>query len=81
MKYDQFDSHVPYEEGLKVIGVGLPRTGTTSMLTALRILYGVRGYHMEEVFKKDTSDFWSAMQRGTPSLEDIRAHFNEYAHA
>jgi Sulfotransferase domain len=78
--YNDFDSHVPYEDGLQVIGAGLPRTGTTSMLEALRILYGVPGYHMVEVFKKDTSLFWSAMQRGTPTLDDIRAHFAEYAH-
>ena len=64
-----------------MIGAGLPRTGTTSMLEALRILYGVPGYHMTTVLKNNTSAFWIAMERGTPTLNDIQAHFDGYAHA
>lgn len=57
-----------YTEGPKVIGAGLPRTGTNSMLVALEILYGVHGHHMIEVFKRDDSDFWIAMENGTTTL-------------
>jgi hypothetical protein len=36
---------------LKVIGAGLPRTGTLSMKHALEQLGFGRCYHMEEVFR------------------------------
>jgi hypothetical protein len=81
MSNNKLQSQLPYEDGLQVIGAGLPRTGTTSMLAALEILYGVPGYHMQEVFKKDTSRFWTTMQQGKPTLDEIKAHFTGYAHA
>ena len=31
---------------IKVIGAGLPRTGTLTMKTALEMLYGSKCYHM-----------------------------------
>ena len=81
MSYSEFDPQKPYEGGLQVIGAGLPRTGTTSMMEALRILYGAPGYHMYEVFKKKTSGFWIEMEKGSLSNDEIRTHFDEYAHS
>jgi hypothetical protein len=81
MSYSVFDPQKTYEGGLLVIGAGLPRTGTTSMMEALRILYGAPGYHMYEVFKKKTSGFWIEMEKGTLSNDEIRTHFDEYAHS
>ncbi len=44
-----------------VIGAGLPRTGTTSTMTALQLLLPGRCHHMQSVFKigKEEIDFWS----------------------
>lgn len=36
---------------------------------------------MFEVFKRDDANFWSDMQSGKPTLEEIRAHMAEYAHS
>jgi hypothetical protein len=50
---------------LKVIGAGLPRTGTTSLKVALEILLGGYCYHMSEVFKNpDHAALWRAAARG-----------------
>ena len=36
---------------LRVVGAGLPRTGTRSLKDALELLLGGRCYHMSEVFE------------------------------
>ena len=44
-----------------VIGAGLPRTGTTSTMTALDQLLPGHCHHMQSVFKRgqEERDFWS----------------------
>ena len=52
---------------LKVIGAGMPRTGTTSLKFALEILLGGHCYHMTDVFKNpEHSLLWCAAARGEP---------------
>jgi hypothetical protein len=53
--------------GLKVIGAGLPRTGTLSMKAALEQLGFGRCYHMEEIFSAPwRSDAWASHFGGGP---------------
>ncbi|HEX4095678.1 MAG TPA: sulfotransferase [Caulobacteraceae bacterium] len=53
--------------GLKVIGAGLPRTGTLSMKHALEQLGFGRCYHMEEVFADHArSRAWASYFTGGP---------------
>jgi Sulfotransferase domain len=53
----------PYTGGLKVIGTGLGRTGTSSLKLALERLYGAKCYHMTEVIENGGPfgwfDFWT----------------------
>ena len=54
----------PNYEGYVVIGAGLPRTGTSSMRSALSVLLNGPVYHMFEVFSNlrkgvDDLDFWN----------------------
>jgi hypothetical protein len=50
---------------LKVVGAGLPRTGTNSLKTALESLLGGTCYHMAEVFQRpEDVDVWRAAARG-----------------
>jgi hypothetical protein len=52
---------------LKVIGAGLPRTGTLSMKAALEALGYGRCYHMEEVFAAPRrQDAWASFFGGGP---------------
>ncbi|KAF7258311.1 Nad dependent epimerase dehydratase [Paragonimus skrjabini miyazakii] len=50
---------------LLVIGAGVGRTGTTSLKTALEIIYGQPCYHMFELFKppRDDSSKWVEVDR------------------
>ena len=52
-----------YTGGLKVIGTGLGRTGTSSLKLALERLYGAKCYHMTEVIENGGPfgwfDFWT----------------------
>jgi hypothetical protein len=51
--------------GLKVVGAGLPRTGTTSLKAALEQLLGEPCYHMFEVFDNtDHGAYWWAALDG-----------------
>ncbi|MFQ5665800.1 MAG: sulfotransferase family protein [Candidatus Binatia bacterium] len=51
--------------GLRVIGAGLPRTGTMSLKTALERLLGAPCYHMVEVFAHpEHIPTWHAAVRG-----------------
>jgi hypothetical protein len=53
--------------GLKVIGAGLPRTGTLSMKHALEQLGFGRCYHMEEIFAEPArSEAWASYFTGGP---------------
>jgi Sulfotransferase domain len=50
---------------LRVVGAGLPRTGTSSLKDGLELLLGDRCYHMSEVFKRpEDVDVWRAAGRG-----------------
>jgi sulfotransferase family protein len=50
---------------VKVIGAGLPRTGTRSLKVALEQLLGGTCYHMSEVFQRpDDVPVWIAAARG-----------------
>lgn len=50
---------------LRVVGAGLPRTGTRSLKQALELLLGGRCYHMSEVFEHlEDVDAWRAAARG-----------------
>ncbi len=55
----------PYA-GPVVIGAGLPRTGTNSMMVALEKLLDGKCYHMKTVFKSSGSEdteFWGRLIR------------------
>jgi hypothetical protein len=58
---------------LKVIGAGLPRTGTTSLKIALEKLLGGRCYHMSEVFQHpEHAPFWrAAAEGGSVNWDDL----------
>jgi len=64
-------------DGLLVIGAGLPRTGTTSMKFALERLLGGTCYHMFNVFhSKGNEDvaFWNkALSEQSVSDEVIKS--------
>ena len=50
---------------LRVVGAGLPRTGTRSLKVALEQLLGGTCYHMSEVFQRpEDVDVWRAAARG-----------------
>jgi hypothetical protein len=52
---------------LRVIGAGLPRTGTASLRTALEVLLGAPCYHMREVFAHtEHVPFWRQALAGQP---------------
>jgi hypothetical protein len=62
---------------LQVVGVGLGRTGSTSLKTALERLLGGRCYHMMEVFGKvDVQVAWRTAAEGGPV--DWDAMFDGY---
>jgi hypothetical protein len=53
---------------LRVIGAGLPRTGTRSLKAALELLLGGRCYHMQEVFENlDHVRTWRRALAGEPT--------------
>jgi hypothetical protein len=51
-----------------VIGVGLPRTGTSSMRLALVQLFGGSCYHMINIFHGDKVD-WDHWQKALDDLD------------
>ncbi|HEX6446872.1 MAG TPA: sulfotransferase [Streptosporangiales bacterium] len=62
---------------LRVIGAGLPRTGTASLKAALERLLGGRCYHMLELFEHpEHLSFWRDTARGGQA--DWRAFFAGY---
>lgn len=69
-----------YAGGLQVIGAGFGRTGTSSLKKALEILHdNAPCYHMSQVIENGWADFWSRMDRGEISPDEIRLHFQKYA--
>lgn len=66
---------------MKVVGAGLPRTGTKSLKTALEMLLGGTCYHMTELFNRHAEDLptWSAATRG--DAVDWRAFMQDYTAA
>lgn len=70
------------EAGLRVIGSGFGRTGTTSMKAALELLGFGRCYHMQEVFKRPShARAWGRWRPGAPSDIDIDALFTGFGAA
>ena len=66
-------------DGIKVIGAGLPRTGTLSLKTALTQLYSGRCYHMMDVFAGDQEDVavWVKAAKGEMKPQDWRDYFEK----
>ena len=65
---------------LRVVGAGMPRTGTRSLKAALERLLGGPCYHMEEVFEHlDHVPTWRTALRGEPV--DWDAFFGGYVAA
>lgn len=63
---------------LRVVGAGLPRTGTLSLKTALERLLGAPCYHMSELFKHpEHIPAWADAAEGKPV--DWPALFDGYA--
>ena len=65
--------------GLKVIGAGLPRTGTLSLKSALTQLYSGKCYHMMDVFAGDQEDIniWVKACKGQMKPQDWRDYFEK----
>ncbi len=62
---------------LRIVGAGLPRTGTNSLKLALERLTGGRGYHMREVSERPgDADVWKAAAEGrTPDWDALLAGY------
>lgn len=58
---------------IRVIGAGLPRTGTTTLKAALGSLLGGRCYHMSEVFEhpEDVAGWRAALDGDTGRLPEL----------
>lgn len=60
--------------GLRVIGAGLPRTGTTSLKAGLEHLLGGRCYHMFELMENVETDgigWWQALDGDLEAIDPI----------
>eukprot|EP00092_Neocalanus_flemingeri_P106134 GFUD01136137.1.p1 GENE.GFUD01136137.1~~GFUD01136137.1.p1 ORF type:complete len:308 (+),score=51.64 GFUD01136137.1:21-944(+) len=70
-------------DGIKLIGAGLPRTGTLSLKTALTQLYSGRCYHMLDVFTGDQEDVyvWVKAVRGEMKPQDWKEYFGKKNYA
>lgn len=55
---------------LKVVGAGLGRTGTHSLMVALEQLLGAPCYHMAKVFERNDAEKWLRIGRGETALMD-----------
>ncbi len=55
---------------LKIVGAGVGRTGTNSLMVALETLLGVPCYHMYQCFVRDDSQAWLDIGRGKTELLD-----------
>lgn len=54
--------------GLQVVGAGLGRTGTNSLMTALEMILPGECHHMFKVFVKDEAAKWLQIVRGDTAL-------------
>src|SRR5687768_9459578 len=54
--------------GLRVVGAGLGRTGTNSLMTALERLLGGECHHMYKVFVNNEGEAWRDIGRGKTEL-------------
>lgn len=64
---------------LRIIGAGLPRTGTTSLKAAFEQLTGERCYHMMEFFPQGAEHgplFWKAFDGDFDTLDTILADYS-----
>ncbi len=69
----QADSaHAP-SSPLRVIGAGLPRTGTTSLKNGLELLLGERCYHMFELFDDFDAGikWWQALEGDIAKIDKV----------
>lgn len=73
------DEQPVYSSGVKVLGAGLGRTGTSSLKKSLEILFGGPCYHMSIVIENDTVNFWRDMQLKKATDDEIRIHFKSFA--
>ncbi|MEY2472954.1 MAG: hypothetical protein QOK28_2283 [Actinomycetota bacterium] len=55
---------------LKVVGAGLGRTGTHSLMVALEKLFDGPCYHMAKVFERNDAEKWLRIGRGETALMD-----------
>jgi hypothetical protein len=63
--------------GLRVVGAGLPRTGTTSLKNALERLLGAPCYHMSELFAHlDHGALWRDAAAGAPDWDGLFAGYS-----
>ncbi len=51
-------------KGLRVVGAGLGRTGTNSLMTALEMILPGECHHMYKVFVNDEGELWRDIGRG-----------------
>jgi len=69
------------EEGVRVICVGLSRTGTSSLKAALSQLLPGRTYHamdlLADINSRETFKFWHQLSENTASKDDIRTFFSD----
>ena len=63
--------------GLKIIGAGAARTGTSSLQKAIEILGFGPCYHMKDVIKNNHAPKWINVLTGTPTLEDWEDIFGD----
>ena len=64
---------------IEVIGSGVGRTGTSSLKKAIEILYGHPCYHMAEVFKTGSFNFWTrASNKEKISPEEYKKELRGY---
>mmetsp|Transcript_13867 Transcript_13867/g.15335 ORF Transcript_13867/g.15335 Transcript_13867/m.15335 type:complete len:264 (+) Transcript_13867:43-834(+) len=75
----EMDHKRPTRKSFKVLGVGLPRTGTVSTKVALEHLYRGKCYHMFEALLGGIShlEFWRKVDEGNISSEELAAFFQD----
>ena len=61
---------------LRVVGAGLGRTGTNSLMTALEMILDGPCHHMYKVFVNEEAETWRDIGRGkTELLDDVMANY------
>jgi len=71
-------SGTPTTPGVKVICLGLSRTGTSSLKAALNTLH-FRTFHamdfLQQINSKESFNFWKSLKGGSATQEEIRSYF------